>query len=67
MKQEKENSSPQTDQAEGDRGDVVESAGETTAAALITGPADDKPVGAGTMVEVSGESGKDEQARGRKD
>ena len=64
MKREKENSSPRNDRGEGDRGDVVESAGETTAAALITGPAADKPVGAGTMVEVSEESGKDGKAGG---
>lgn len=34
------------------RGDAVESAGETTAADTITGPADEKPVGEDTQVEV---------------
>ena len=38
-----------------DAGDVgdVEMAGETTAAATISGPAETKPVGADTMVKVS--------------
>lgn len=31
----------------------VEDAGETTAAGMITGPADTKPVGADTMIKVS--------------
>ena len=43
-----------TVQDEGEVGDV-ERAGETTAAAAITGPAHDKPVGADTMVKVSEE------------
>ena len=34
------------------RGDAVESAGETTAADTISGPADEKPVGEDTKVEV---------------
>jgi hypothetical protein len=34
------------------RGDAVESAGETTAADTISGPADEKPVGEDTEVEV---------------
>lgn len=37
------------------RGDKVESAGETTAADTIGGPADERPVGEGTKVEVEGE------------
>lgn len=37
-------------------GDVVEQAGETTAAALIGGDdSADRPVGAGTLVEVEGD------------
>jgi hypothetical protein len=40
------------DENEGDVGDV-ETAGETTAAATISGPADTRPVGADTMVKVS--------------
>lgn len=34
------------------RGDAVESAGETTAADTIGGPADERPVGEDTEVEV---------------
>jgi hypothetical protein len=34
------------------RGDAVEAAGETTAADAVSGPADQKPVGEGTEVEV---------------
>ena len=34
------------------RGDAVESAGETTAADTIGGPADQRPVGEDTKVEV---------------
>lgn len=46
----------QTDSApEGDVGDV-ETAGETTAAATISGPAHTKPVGAETMAQVGGAS-----------
>lgn len=37
---------------EGGPGDV-EAAGETTAAAAISGPAESKPVGADTMVKVA--------------
>jgi len=37
------------------RGDAVESAGETTAADTVGGPADERPVGEGTKVEVEGE------------
>jgi hypothetical protein len=39
-------------QDEGEVGDV-ERAGETTAAAAVSGPAHDKPVGADTMVKVA--------------
>lgn len=42
----------QADSTEGDAGDVVESAGETTAAAMISGPADTRPVGADTLAKV---------------
>ena len=34
------------------RGDAVESAGETTAADTVSGPADERPVGEDTQVEV---------------
>ncbi|HKG15412.1 MAG TPA: hypothetical protein VKB12_18980 [Pyrinomonadaceae bacterium] len=34
------------------RGDAVESAGETTAADTVGGPADERPVGEDTEVEV---------------
>ena len=40
-------------QNESEVGDVVETAGETTAAAAISGPDHQKPVGADTMVKVS--------------
>ena len=35
----------------------VETAGETTAAAAVSGPADTRPVGADTLVKVEGEPG----------
>ncbi|HEV7374569.1 MAG TPA: hypothetical protein VGN95_07620 [Pyrinomonadaceae bacterium] len=40
------------DSVQGDVGDV-ETAGETTAAAAITGPTDTSPVGADTMLKVA--------------
>ena len=45
-------------QAEAESGGVgdVESAGETTAAVAISGPADTRPVGADTLVKVAGDS-----------
>jgi hypothetical protein len=50
---------------EGDAGDV-ETAGETTAAAVApTGDANAKPVGAGTLVEVAGERDDGERANDR--
>jgi hypothetical protein len=42
---------PADDSVESDVGDV-ETAGETTAAAAITGPTDTSPVGADTMLKV---------------
>ena len=48
-KVEKENS--QTDLVEGGVGDV-ETAGETTASVAISGPADQRPVGADTLAKV---------------
>jgi len=39
-------------EADDARGDAVESAGETTAADTVSGPADEKPVGEDTEVEV---------------
>jgi hypothetical protein len=47
----KDNAGPETS-AQGEVGDV-EDAGETTAAGMITGPTDTKPVGADTMIKVS--------------
>jgi hypothetical protein len=40
------------DSTEGDVGDVVEMAGETTAASLISGPTDTRPAGADTLAKV---------------
>jgi len=47
----------ETERKDGDdaRGDEVESAGETTAADTVGGPADERPVGEGTRAEVEGE------------
>ena len=47
------------DSPEGSPGDV-ETAGETTAVAAISGPTDTRPVGADTLAKVEGEQGKDE-------
>jgi hypothetical protein len=47
----KDNDAPETS-AQGEVGDV-EDAGETTAAGMISGPTDTKPVGADTMIKVS--------------
>ncbi|HVG35980.1 MAG TPA: hypothetical protein VM911_23200 [Pyrinomonadaceae bacterium] len=41
----------ETDLTKGGVGDV-ETAGETTAASAITGPVDDRPVGADTLAKV---------------
>ena len=40
----------------------VEEAGETTAADTITGPKDTRPVGADTMIKVSGETEEKEHS-----
>lgn len=48
--QEKKDKS-QTDLTKGGVGDV-ETAGETTAASAISGPVDDRPVGADTLAKV---------------
>jgi len=42
----------QANSTEGEVGDV-ETAGETTAAVAISGPPDNKPVGADTMLEIA--------------
>jgi hypothetical protein len=47
-----ENDATQAEAASGGVGDV-ESAGETTAAVAISGPADTRPVGADTLVKVA--------------
>jgi hypothetical protein len=47
----KDNDAAETS-AQGEVGDV-EDAGETTAAGMINGPTDTKPVGADTMIKVS--------------
>lgn len=49
-----EGDATQDEAASGGIGDV-ESAGETTAAAAINGPADTRPVGADTLVKVADE------------
>ena len=50
--QEQHNDASEGDSTEGEVGDV-ETAGETTAAAAISGPVDEKPVGADTMIKVA--------------
>ena len=50
----------QTDSTRDKVGDV-ETAGETTAAAMISGPPDTKPVGADTMAKVGGISEHEEK------
>lgn len=44
-------SEPERDSGDA-RGDAVEAAGETTAADTVSGPADERPVGEDTKVEV---------------
>ena len=53
------NDADRADSAEGKPGDV-ETAGETTAVAAISGPPDTRPVGADTLAKVEGEQRKDE-------
>jgi hypothetical protein len=50
------NDDERADSPEGKPGDV-EAAGETTAAAAISGPPDTRPVGADTLAKVEGERG----------
>jgi hypothetical protein len=50
--QEMNNDATQKDLADGGACDV-ETAGETTAAACISGPTDERPVGADTMIKVA--------------
>ncbi|HEX8493255.1 MAG TPA: hypothetical protein VF658_10475 [Pyrinomonadaceae bacterium] len=50
-----EDDATQVEATSGGVGDV-ESAGETTAAAAIKGPTDNKPVGADTLVKVAGDT-----------
>ncbi len=45
----------------GGEGDPVEEAGETTAADMVSGPADTRPVGADTEVKVGPPSGGAEE------
>ena len=54
------NDADRADSPEGATGDVVEAAGETTAAAAVSGPPDTRPVGADTLAKVEGGRGKDE-------
>jgi hypothetical protein len=61
--QEKNNDATQADSTEGGVGDV-EMAGETTAAAAISGPVDDKPVGADTMIKVADAPKSSESSKG---
>ena len=44
--------------------DPVETAGETTAAAAVSGPVDTRPVGEGTRVGVEGDGAEDSGATG---
>jgi len=46
-----------------DAGDVVETAGETTAASLISGPTDTRPVGADTLAKVDDTHGPAESEK----
>ena len=49
-----EGSKAQTDSTNDEAADPVETAGETTAAAaIISGPANQRPVGADTMIKVT--------------
>jgi hypothetical protein len=48
-----EGSKTQTDSTNEEAADPVETAGETTAAATISGPANQRPVGADTMIKVT--------------
>jgi hypothetical protein len=52
----KRNTTTQTDATDGDVGDL-ETAGETTAAEMVGGAPDTRPVGAGTIadIKISGE------------
>lgn len=54
----KETDATQTDSMSGQACDV-ETAGETTAAACISGPTDQKPVGADTMIKVADDAPDD--------
>jgi len=44
----------------GDGDDLVEEAGETTAADMVRGPADTRPVGEGTTAEVADDPDRSE-------
>ena len=55
MKEESDTDAHAGAPGEGEFGDV-ETAGETTAADTISGPADERPVGTDTMVEVDDSS-----------
>jgi hypothetical protein len=57
----KDNDTTETS-AQGEVGDV-EDAGETTAAGMISGPTDTKPVGADTMIKVSDAPEQKEEAK----
>lgn len=46
------NDNAPVDSTKDDTGDVVETAGETTAASMISGPVDTRPVGADTLAKV---------------
>lgn len=47
----KDKTTTQTDATDGEVGDL-ETAGETTAAEMIGGPPDTRPVGAGTLADI---------------
>ncbi len=48
----------------GGEGSLTEEAGETTAADMVSGPEDTRPVGADTMVKVGGSAGGERKGGG---
>lgn len=50
-------------EAAGGGGSLTEEAGETTAADMVRGPEDTRPVGADTMVKVAGPGRREERER----
>ena len=52
------------EESAGGAGSPVEQAGETTAAGMVRGPENSKPVGADTLVQVGDTSTEDEKGGG---